>query len=134
MKEERKMAKTFTPLDAQAILAATVREATGQETTLQSVNVSNFASIGESLQTTGQENVLNKLSTVIFRELIAVRPYSGRFISFRSENNSRFQQRLRKISYKAKDPKNAGNFNTNLYTNLKSGFTNGRNLDSNGVP
>ena len=128
------MAKTFTPLDAAAILAATVREQTGQETTLQSVNINNFASIGETLQTTGQENVLNKLSTVIFREMIAVRPYSGSFLSIRSENNTLFQQRLRKISYKAKDPKNAGNFNTNLFTNLKTGFTNGRNLDSNGVP
>lgn len=128
------MAKTFTPIDAAAILAAAVREQTGQETTLQSVNINNFASIGESLQTTGQENVLNKLSTVIFREMIAVRPYSGSFLSIRSENNTLFQQRLRKISYKAKDPKNAGNFNTNLFTNLKTGFTNGRNLDSNGVP
>lgn len=128
------MAKTFTPIDAAAILAAAVREQTGQETTLQSVNINNFASIGESLQTTGQENVLNKLSTVIFREMIAVRPYTGSFLSIRSENNTLFQQRLRKISYKAKDPKNAGNFNTNLFTNLKTGFTNGRNLDSNGVP
>lgn len=128
------MAKTFTPLDCAALLAATVREATGQETTLQSININNFSSIGEKLQTTGQENVLNALSTVIFREMIAVRPYSGSFLSFRSKNNTLFQQRLRKISYKAKDPKNAGNFNTNLWTNLQTGFTNGRNLDSNGVP
>ncbi|MBO7260400.1 MAG: hypothetical protein J6U97_02785, partial [Bacteroidaceae bacterium] len=130
------MARVFTPQDAAALLAATVREATGQELTLQSINTSNWVSIGEQLLTTGKENVLNALSTVIFRELIAVRPYSGRFISFRSKSNSLFQQRLRKISFYAKDPKNAGNFNTQLSNglNFAAGFTNGQNLDANGVP
>lgn len=128
------MARVFTPQDAAALLAATVREATGQELTLQSINTSNWVSIGEQLLTTGKENVLNALSTVIFRELIAVRPYSGKFISFRSRSNSLFQQRLRKISFYAKDPKNAGNFNTNLFDNFAAGYTNGQNPDSNGVP
>lgn len=128
------MARVFTPQDAAALLAATVREATGQELTLQSINTSNWVSIGEQLLTTGKENVLNALSTVIFRELIAVRPYSGRFVSFRSKSNSLFQQRLRKISFYAKDPKNAGNFNTNLFENFAAGYTNGQNPDSNGVP
>lgn len=128
------MARVFTPQDAAALLAATVREATGQELTLQSINTSNWVSIGEQLLTTGKENVLNALSTVIFRELIAVRPYSGRFVSFRSKSNSLFQQRLRKISFYAKDPKNAGNFNTNLFDNFAAGYTNGQNPDANGVP
>ena len=128
------MARVFTPQDAAALLAATVREATGQELTLQSINTSNWVSIGEQLLTTGKENVLNALSTVIFRELIAVRPYSGRFVSFRSKSNSLFQQRLRKISFYAKDPKNAGNFNTNLFDNFAPGYTNGQNPDANGVP
>lgn len=128
------MARVFTPQDAAALLAATVREATGQELTLQAINTSNWVSIGEQLLTTGKENVLNALSTVIFRELIAVRPYSGKFLTFRSRNNSLFQQRLRKISFYAKDPKNAGNFNTNLFDNFAAGYTNGQNLDANGVP
>lgn len=130
------MARVFTPQDAAALLAATVREATGQELTLQSINSSNWVSIGEQLLTTGKENVLNALSTVIFRELIAVRPYSGKFLTFRSRSNSLFQQRLRKISFYAKDPKNAGNFNTQLANglNFAAGFTNGQNLDANGVP
>lgn len=130
------MARVFTPQDASAILAATVREATGQELTLQQINASNWVSIGEQLLTTGKENVLNALSTVLFRELIAVRPYSGKFLTFRSKNNSLYQQRLRKISFYAKDPMKAGNFNTNLSDglNFAAGFTNGQNLDSNGVP
>ena len=86
------MARVFTPQDAQALLAATVREATGQELTLQQINASNWVSIGEQLLTTGKENVLNALSTVLFRELIAVRPYSGKFLTFRSKNNSLYQQ------------------------------------------
>lgn len=128
------MARVFTPEDAAAILAATVREATGQEITLQQIDTSNWVSIGEQLLSTGKENVLNALSTVIFRELVASRPYSGKFLTFRSKNNSLYQQRLRKISFYAKDPQNAGNFNTNLYDNFAAGFTNGQNLDSNGVP
>ena len=51
----------FTPQDASAILAATVREATGQETTIQQVNTSNFASVGQTVLNTGKENTYNAL-------------------------------------------------------------------------
>lgn len=128
------MARVFTPVDASAILAATVREATGQELTLQSINTSNFASIGESLLLTGKENVLNALSTVLFRDIIAVRPYTAKFKTLRAESSDLFMQRKRKISYYAKDPKASGAFNTNLWENFKNGYTNGQNIDSNGVP
>lgn len=128
------MARVFTPIDASAILAATVREATGQELTLQSINTSNFASIGETLLTTGKENVLNALSTVLFRDIIAVRPYTAKFKTLRPISSDLFEQRVRKISYYAKDPKASGAFNTNLWENFKDGYTNGQNIDSNGVP
>lgn len=128
------MARVFTPIDASAILAATVREATGQELTLQSINTTNFASIGETLLTTGKENVLNALSTVLFRDIIAVRPYTAKFKTLRPISTDLFEQRVRKISYYAKDPKASGAFNTNLWENFKDGYTNGQNIDSNGVP
>lgn len=128
------MARVFTPNDGAALLSAVVREATGQEVAIQTINISNFASIGETVLATGKENVLNALSTVLFREMIAVRPYSARFKSIRVKSRDLFEQRTRKISYYAQDPCASGAWNTNLWTNFADGFTNGQNLDGNGDP
>lgn len=127
------MARVFTPKDGAALLSAVVREATGQEIAIQSINVSNFASIGETVLATGKENVLSALSTVLFREMVAVRPYSARFKSIRVKGRDLFEQRTRKISYYAQDPCASGAWNTDQYTNFGTGFTNGQN-ESGGTP
>lgn len=124
----------FTPQDASAILAATVREATGQETTIQQVNTSNFASVGQTVLNTGKENTFNALSAVIFRTMIMAKRYTQKLKVIRTKKTSLFEQTERVISYYAKDPMPAANFNTNLWTNFQDGFTNGQNPDANGVP
>lgn len=128
------MARVFTPKDGAALLSAVVREATGQEIAIQTINVSNFASIGETVLATGKENVLSALSTVLFREMIAVRPYSARFKSIRVKGRDLFEQRTRKISYYAQDPCASGAWNTDIWTSFADGFTNGQNFDGNGDP
>ena len=128
------MARVFTPKDGAALLSAVVREATGQEIAIQTINVSNFASIGETVLATGKENVLSALSTVLFREMIAVRPYSARFKSIRVKGRDLFEQRTRKISYYAQDPCASGAWNSDLWTSFADGFTNGQNFDGNGDP
>ena len=134
------MARLYKPVDIASILTLVIKEATGQDTTPQAVATAGITSVGESLLTLGTENVMNALSTVIFRDLIAVRPYTARFKTLRAESTGMYANRLRKISFYAKNPMNSGEFNTvdpngtTLYTNLADGFTAGQNLDVNGVP
>lgn len=128
------MARQFTPLDASALLAATVREATGQEMTIQQVNTSNFVSVGETVLNTGKENTFNALYQVAFRTLIRSQQYTQKLKVIRTKGSNLFANKVREISYYAKDPLPAGNFNTNLWTNFAPGFTNGQNPDSGGTP
>lgn len=134
------MARIYEPVDIASLLTLVIKEATGQDATIQQVQTAGITSVGEQLLTLGTENVMNALSTVIFRDLIAVRPYTARFRTLRAENAGMYRQRLRKISFYAKNPLNSGEFNTvgtngtTLYTNLADGFTAGQNPDANGVP
>lgn len=127
------MARTFTPIDGAAIMTALARQATGQAN-LAKVDASNYVSVGETVLATGMENVYNAMSMVIGRTLVATRPYEAKLKNFQAENTGMFTSRMRKISYYSKDPVNSGFFNTDLYTNLANGFTNGQNPDANDNP
>ena len=120
------MARTLTPVDAQAIMEELVKQATGQNS-FGAVNTSNFASAGELVLASGVENTLNALSLLIGRTLIASRPYTGKLGLINAIDQGAYTDRLRKISYYSDDPENAGDFNTNMYTNLYDGYDNGTN-------
>ena len=68
------MARTLTTKDAYQIINLLVREATGQDATIQAVDPSTFVSVGETVLATGVENTLNALSLVLGRTFAAVRP------------------------------------------------------------
>lgn len=121
------MARTLTQTDIHALINAVVKEATGQETTLQQVDLHDFASVGETLLASGTENVLNALSLVLGRTFMAVRPYDAKLALINSLNTDAYSHRLRKISFYAKDAQASGDWNTQLFTNLADGFTNGQN-------
>lgn len=123
------MARTLTPVDACALMTLLVKEATGQ-TTITNVDSSNFVSVGETVLAAGTENVLNSLSLVLGRTFMAVRPYEAKFKILNSINSGAYSNRLRKISFYSRDPKEAGQVNTNLNTNLAMGFDNGTNSGS----
>lgn len=120
------MARTLTPVDACALMTLLVQEATGQ-TTITNVDSSNFVSVGETVLAAGTENVLNSLSLVLGRTFMAVRPYEAKFKILNSINSGAYSNRLRKISFYSRDPKEAGQVNTNLNTNLAMGYDNGTN-------
>lgn len=120
------MARTLTPVDACALMTLLVHEATGQ-TTITNVDSSNFVSVGETVLAAGTENVLNSLSLVLGRTFMAVRPYEAKFRILNSINSGAYSNRLRKISFYSRDPKKAGQVNTNLNTNLAMGYDNGPN-------
>ena len=79
------------------------------------------------------ENVLNALSVVIGRTLMAVRPYEAKLLIINALNTEMYTNRMRKISFYSRPAQNSGAFNTvdntgsTLYTNLAMGYDNGSN-------
>lgn len=126
------MARTITPLDGKVIMTALVRQATGQEQ-LTVTDMSSFVSAGETVLATGMENVYNALGIVIGRTIVAVRPYKARLQLIQAMSTDCYTSRLRKISFYSRNPEHSGMFNTDLYTNLKDGFTNGQNPNAGGT-
>lgn len=127
------MARTLTPQDAYAIMNELVHEATGASN-LSAVDTSSFVSCGETVLATGMENTLNALSLVLGRTLMAVRPYSGKLNIINAIDTGAYSHRLRKISFYSRDALPAGDWNTNLYTNLYDGYDNGTNGATGSTP
>lgn len=121
------MARTLTQRDIHALINSIVHEATGQESTLQVVDSSTFVSAGEMLLASGTENVLNALSLVLGRTFMAVRPYNAKLNLINAINTGAYAHRMRKISFYAKNAQASGDWNTQLFTNLADGYTNGQN-------
>lgn len=128
------MARTYTPRDAHAVVNLINAELTGQDASLTQVTTDNFVSTGETIMSYPTENVYNALSIVLLRTLIAARSLDEDLLIMNALDTGMYSSRLRKISYLSRTAKASGDFNTQLYTNLEAGFTNGQNLDSNGVP
>ena len=121
------MARSLTPQDAYSIMNLLVKEATGQDATIQAVNSSTFVSVGETVLATGTENVLNALSRLVGRTMVAVRPYNAKLSIINALNSGLFSERVRKISYYSRNAQASGDFNTNLYTQHGAGLDNGTN-------
>ena len=127
------MARSLTPRDCHNLINAVAKEMTGQETTLQAVDSSTFVSVGEELLSYGTENVLNALSLVLGRTLMAVRPYKAKLSLINAIDTGAYTHRLRKISIYSRNSQASGDWNTQLYTNLAGGFTNGENKNAGGT-
>jgi len=127
------MARALTPQDCYALMNSLVEQATGQAT-LAAVDSSSFVSAGELVLASGTENVLNSLSMILGRTLIAVRPYEAKLRIMNTLNSGLYANRLRKISYYSRENEPAGFEHTQLYTNLAMGFDNGVNPDSQTPP
>lgn len=126
------MARSLTPQDAYSLINLVVKEATGQHDSIQAVDASSFASVGDFLMAQGTENVLNALSRVLGRTFMAVRPYDAKFRTINSLNTDMYTERMRKISFYSKDAQASGCFNTDLYTQHANTLDNGVNRVVNG--
>ena len=124
------MARVLTTKDAYQIINLLVREATGQDATIQAVNPSTFVSVGETVLATGVENTLNALSMVLGRTFMAVRPYNAKFGVLNSIDSGLYANRLRKISFYAREAVVDGASNTDLKTNFADGYDNGTNSNA----
>lgn len=121
------MGKILTVQDCHNLMNSLVKQATGQQS-ITVIDSSSFVSAGETVLATGTENVINSLSLIIGRTLVAVRPYKAKFLLINALNSGVYSNRIRKISYYSKDAQASGMYNTQLYTNLKEGYTNGQNV------
>ena len=121
------MGKSFTPTDAYAIMNLLVKQATGQSDVVVT-DTSSFISAGETVLSTGRENVLDSLGIVMGRLMVAARPYKAKLNIINSINSGMYTNRLRKISYYARENVESGAFNTDLFTNLQTGYDNGQNI------
>ena len=119
--------RAMTPQDVHAVVNLIAKELDGENGSIQTVNSSNFVSVGENIWQHEKENVYNALSTVMGRTLIAVRPYKARLLIMNALNSGVYTTRMRKISFYDRGATASGDFNTQLFTNLKDGFDNGEN-------
>lgn len=124
------MAHLLTQKDCYSIVNALAEELTGQKSTIQAVDASSFVSVGETILSYGTENVLNALGLLVGRIMVASRPYKGKFNLINAIETGIYSHRLEKISFYSKKALPSGAWNTDLYTNLAPGFTNGQNPDS----
>lgn len=87
---------------AYQLVAELHEQATGQKT-VAPVDLTSFISVAQSTLAAGYEPVLNALSQVIGRTLVAVRPYSRKFAGL-EYSNERWGGITRKISFIDTDP------------------------------
>ena len=129
------MARRLTVTDGYAIINAMAAEMLGENATIQAIDESTFASVGESVLQAGTENVINTLSLVCSRDLVAIRPYKAKFRLINALDSGMFSNRIRKISYYAKSAVPTGASNTQLFDeNLMMGADNGVHFDSSTPP
>lgn len=129
------MARRLNVTDGYAWINAMAEEMFGQNATITAVDESTFASVGESILNAGIENVINTLSLVASRNIIAIRPYKAKFSLLNALDSGVFSNRIRKISYYAKNAVPTGASNTQLYgENLMMGADNGVHYDSSTPP
>lgn len=121
------MGRVLTVQDCHNLMNSLVKQATGQQS-ITVIDSSTFVSAGETVLATGTENTINSLSLIIGRTLVAVRPYKAKFLLINALNSGIYSNRIRKLSYYSKDSIASGMYNTQLYTNLKDGYTNGQNI------
>ena len=122
------MARRLAPKDCYALMNALVEEAIGAKSSIQAVDTSSFVSAGESVLSSGTENVLNALAMVVGRRMVAVRPYNAPLRLINAIDTGVYSDRILKDSFYSRWAQPSGAFNTDLFTNLATGFTAGENI------
>ena len=87
---------------AYALVAELHEQATGQKT-IAPVDLTSFISVAQTTLAAGYEPVLNAISQVIGRTLVAVRPYSRKFAGL-EVSNEKWGGIVRKLSFIDTDP------------------------------
>ena len=128
------MSRRLQPTDCYALINAMVEDLSGQTAQLRATDTSSFISAGELVLSYSTENILNSLGMLMGRILVANRPYKGSWDIINALNGDLYTHRLEKISFYNRKALPSGAFNTQLYTSISEGFTNGQNPDANDDP
>lgn len=128
------MSRRLQPTECYALINAMVEDLSGQTAQIRATDTSSFISAGELVMSYGTENVLNSLGMLMGRILIASRPYKGKWEIINALNTGLYTHRLEKVSFYNRKALPSGAFNTDAYTNISEGFTNGQNPDQNDDP
>ena len=114
------MPNYFYPHDAAAIMTSLVKQLAA-ESNITKVDSNNFVDAGHTVLNAGLENVMNAISVLITRTIVASRPYNGKFALVAKDVDA-FSDRFRKISFYSKNPIESGMFNTDENTNIGTGL------------
>lgn len=110
----------FYPHDAAAIMTSLVKQLAA-ESNITKVDSNNFVDAGHTVMEAGLEKVMNAISVLITRTIVASRPYNGKF-GLVAKDVDAFSDRFRKISFYSKKPMESGMFNTDENTNIGTGL------------
>lgn len=117
---------SITPKDGYLVLQDAVNQIMGIDAP-ETIDSTNFVDVGNTVATYSQEIVFNAVNISLGRFVMAVRPIDEEFNIIQAINTKEFNHRFRKISFYSKKTKPSGMFNTDLYTNHKTGYTAGTN-------
>lgn len=123
------MAHLLTQKDVFALVNQMVEDITGQQSNMRVVDTSSFISAGETILSYATENVMNAFGLLLGRIYVAARPYTGDFNLINTLDSEVWSHRIEKVSFYNKKALPSGAWNTDLYTNLAPGFTNGQNME-----
>ena len=114
----------FKPVDVYPIMNDLVHQITGQDN-IKVVDTASFIDAGKKIisvgDSTSYDQIFGALSVNIGRTIIDVDEYEGHF-KLIDTVSSEYDNKVRKISFYAKDTQASGMFNTQLYTNLGAGL------------
>ena len=109
--------------DGYALMNAVMAQLTGQDN-FSVIDAQGFMDAGKLAMTYSTDEIFNALSIVGARLFTATRPYKAPLWLIDSINSGYFNNRIRKISYYSTWALPAGDFNTQLNTNLADGYSN----------
>lgn len=116
----------ITPQDSYLVMQDMVDQIMGSKAP-DTIDETNFLDVGDTVATYSQEIVFNAVHMSLGRFVMAVRSVDEEFNIIGAIDTSEYNHRFRKISFYSKKTKPSGMFNTNLYTNHKTGYTAGTN-------
>lgn len=120
------MARLLTTKDAHNIIDLVVMQMTGTKTQ-QTLSTKDFISAGELAMSYGKENVMNAITLVLGRTMVAARPKSMNFASINAINTGVYSHRIRKISFYSQYSEPYAFQNTDALTNFADGYDNNAN-------
>lgn len=104
------MVKALTPVDASALVNAMARQLCGEDQ-LATVDLSNFVDVSSLVLSTGVDNVIGQISSLIGRVVNEGRAYEGSFWSVLADDTTYTNRKLRRKFY-SKQSIEAANVNT----------------------